>query len=69
MGDTTVDVPLNPRVETNRRIKEAWMELRGEDDKIAALEMDREFEDYLLDERTSDAEAHHFLDKMLGVLS
>jgi len=73
LGNTTVDVkPYMPKAEcprsgVNWEIQRAWDLL--DDEQVAALEMDRELDDFLSDDKSSDAEARHFLGKMLELLS
>lgn len=74
LGDTTVDVDMGPvmpgpevaRVGVNAQIRLAWDSL--DVDQRAELEMDRELTDYFSAQVTSDAEARHFLARMLAVV-
>ena len=70
LGDTTVDLPVSnqiPRQAINASIESTWHSLQAEERR--RLDMDRELGDYLDEERTSDAEAHHFLEKMMALLT
>ena len=61
------DSKQRTRQAINASIEKTWHSLQA--DERRALEMDRELGDYLLEDRTSDAEANHFLDTMLALLS
>lgn len=56
-----------PRQAINASIETTWGGLQEEE--RGALDMDRELTDYLSEDRTSDAEANHFLEKMMALLS
>lgn len=60
-------VGLTPRQAVNDSIETTWAGLQEEE--RGALDMDRELTDYLSEDRTSDAEANHFLQKMMALLS
>jgi phage RecT family recombinase len=51
----------------NASIESTWHSLQG--DERRQLDMDRELGDYLSEDRTSDAEANHFLDTMMALLT
>ena len=84
MGDTTVELtPRNPRgpepngtlrppeqltrEAINASIIQTWNSLQGPERE--SLEMDRELSDYVSEDHSSDAEAHHFLERMQRLLS
>ena len=56
-----------PRQAINASIETTWHSLQAGERR--SLEMDRELGDYLDEDRTSDAEANHFLEKMMALLS
>ena len=55
------------REAVNASIEQTWGGLQEEE--RGELDMDRELTDYLSEDRTSDAEANHFLEKMMALLS
>ncbi|MCK5652780.1 MAG: recombinase RecT [Gemmatimonadetes bacterium] len=70
LGDTTVVLPASNQITRdaiNAQIESTWHSLQSEERR--RLDMDRELGDYLDEDRTSDAEAHHFLDTMMALLT